>query len=141
MAAGIAVLALNAVAAAWGGIAYLRGVPSVSYWYVLRIAQTSVVVQSLVGTILLVQGTRPADGLHYLYGIAPLVVMLVSEAMRFAAAEREMEDVDDIEALERREQVLLARRVVMREMAIMTVGTLLIVTLSIRAAAVNGGFI
>jgi hypothetical protein len=46
-----------------------------------------------------------------------------------------------VDALERREQVLLARRVVMREMAIMTVGTLLIVTLALRASAVNGGFL
>ncbi len=141
VAVGIVLLALNGLAAAWGGIAYLRGIPSVSYWYVLRAAQASIVVQAVIGVILLARGTRPPDDLHYLYGIAPLAVMLVSEAMRYGAAERELEHVDDVEALEHREQVLLARRVVMREMAVMTVGTLLIVTLALRAAAVNGGFV
>jgi hypothetical protein len=138
---GVLVLASNALAAVWGGIAWLRGQPSVGFWYVLRVAQASVVVQVVLGLILLARGSRPPDALHYLYGIAPLLVTLVTEAMRFGAAERELEDVDDVDALERREQVLLARRVVMREMAIMSVGTLLIVTLALRAAAVDGGFV
>jgi hypothetical protein len=122
-------------------VAWLRGVPSIWFWYVLRVAQATVVAEVVVGVALLAEGARPPDDLHYLYGIAPLVVSLVTEAMRFGAAQRELEEVDDVDALERREQVLLARRVVMREMAIMTVGTLLIVTLALRAAAVNGGFV
>jgi hypothetical protein len=44
-----------------------------------------------------------------------------------------MQDVDDLEALSHREQVLLARRVVLREMQIMTIGTLLVLTLVLRA--------
>ena len=138
---GVAVLASNALAAAWGGVAWLRRVPSTSFWYVLRFAQATVGAEVVVGVILLAGGDRPPDDLHYLYGIAPLLVTLVTEAMRFGAAQRELEDVEDVEALERREQVLLARRVVMREMAIMTVGALLIVTLALRAATVNGGFV
>jgi hypothetical protein len=138
---GVAVLASNALAAGWGAAAWLRRVPSVWFWYLLRFAQATVVAEVVVGLVLLAQGERPPDDLHYLYGIAPLVVTLVTEAMRFGAAQQELEEVEDVDALERREQVLLARRVVLREMAIMTVGTLLIVTLALRAAAVNGGFV
>jgi hypothetical protein len=134
-------VASNALAAAWGGAAFLRGLPSVWFWYLLRVAQGFVVVQTVLGLLLLARGSEPPDGLHFLYGIAPLVVMVVTEAMRFGAAQRELEGVDDVEALERREQVLLARRVVMREMAVMSIGALLIVTLGLRAAAVNGGFV
>jgi hypothetical protein len=122
-------------------VAWLRRVPSIWFWYLLRAAQVTVVAEVVVGLVLLAEGDRPPDDLHYLYGIAPLIVSLVTEAMRVGAAQRELEDVDGVEGLDRREQVLLARRVVLREMGIMTVGAVLIVTLALRAAAVNGGFV
>lgn len=128
-------LGLNALAAAWGGIAWWRRDPSVWFWYVLRTAQASVVAQAVLGGVLLAQG-RDAEGLHLFYGLTPLFISLVSEGMRVNAAQFELQGVEDVEALERREQVLIARRVVMREMAIMTVGALMIVTLSLRAAGI-----
>jgi hypothetical protein len=141
--AGIACLALNALAAVWGGVAWARRDPSVSFWPVLRVAQASVVVEVVLGTVRLVQGASPPDKLHYVYGIAPLVIAFVSEAMRAGAASREIEELGegvDPEALPRREQVLLARRVVVREIGIMTVGVILIVTLLLRAAQSGGAF-
>jgi hypothetical protein len=138
---GIAVLASNLVAGAWGGVAWLRREPSVIFWYLLRAAQATVVVQVLLGMALLAGGRRAPDSLHFLYGVAPLVVALVSEAMRVGAAQRELAEAGDLEALERREQALLARRVVMREMGIMAVGALLIVTLALRAAGTSGGLL
>jgi hypothetical protein len=135
VAAGIAVVALNGLAAAWGGIAWLRRDPSVWFWYVLRVAQASVVVQAVLGGVLLARG-GDADGLHLFYGITPLLVSFVTEGMRVGVAQQEVEDAGDVEALERREQVLLARRVVMREMGVMTIGTLMILTLSLRAAGI-----
>ena len=135
MAVGIAVLGLNALAAAWGGIAWWRRDPSVWFWYVLRTAQASVVVQAVLGGVLLAQG-RDAEGLHLFYGLTPLFVAMVSEGLRVNAAAFELEGVEDVESLERRDQVLLARRVVMREMGIMTIGTLAILTLSLRAAGI-----
>ena len=140
VALGVAVLGLNALAGGWGAVAWARRVPSVWFWYLLRVAQASVVVQVLLGLILLAQQREPPDGLHYVYGIAPLVVTLVSEGMRAGAAHRELEDVEDIDALERREQVAIARRVVLREMGVMTIGTILIVTLALRAASSGGLF-
>jgi len=84
-------------------------------------------------------GSAP-DALHVVYGIAPLVVALVTEAMRVGAGQRELSGVGDFEALERHEQAVLARRVVRREMGIMAVGALLIVTLALRAAGTGGLF-
>jgi hypothetical protein len=135
VAAGIVVLALNAAAAAWGGIAWLRRDPSTGFWYVLRAAQASVVVQAALGGLLLASG-EDTDGLHLFYGLAPVVIGFLSEGMRVQAAQVELAEVEDVGALERREQVLLARRVVMREMGIMTIGALMIVTLSLRAAGI-----
>jgi heme A synthase len=137
---GIVVLCANAVAAGWGGIAWLRREPSVSFWYLLRVAQVTVVVQVAIGMWLLISGNEPRDELHYLYGVAILAVTMVSEGMRVGAAQRELEGVDDLEALTKEEQRAIALRVVMREMGVMTIGTLLIVTLALRAGASAGGF-
>jgi hypothetical protein len=132
-AVGIGLLAANALAAGWGVVAWARKDPSVVFWPLLRLAQAFVVVQAILGLLLLAQGNRPHDDLHVLYGIAPLVVSLVSEGMRVGVAQRELEGIEDVEALERRERVAVARRVALGEMGIMTVGTLLILTLALRA--------
>ena len=139
-ALGIGVVCANAVVAAWGAVAWLRGQPSIWFWYLLRVAQVVVVLQVGLGMWLLISGNRPEDELHYLYGVAILVVTMVSEGMRIGVAQRELEEVDDVEALDQAEQRALALRVVMREMGVMTIGTLLIVTLALRAGASAGGF-
>jgi hypothetical protein len=128
-------LAANAFTAAWGGVAYLRKVPSTLFWPILRVAQATVALEVAVGVVLWMDGRAPPDNLHYLYGLAPLVVAIVAEGMRVGAAQREIEDLEgDFDTLDRREQVLLARRIVMREIGVMTIGTLLVVTLLGRAA-------
>ena len=134
---GLGVLALNALAGGWGGVAWLRRVPSVTFWYLLRAAQGAVIVQVVLGLVLLAQGRQPADDLHIVYGGLPLVVALVSEGMRVGAAQQELEGVDDLEALDRGEQAAIALRVVRREMGVMTVGALVIVGLAVRAAFVT----
>src|SRR5919201_3698911 len=141
MAVGIAVLATNAAAAVWGGVAWLRQIPSVIFWYLLRVAQGVVIVQVAIGLFLLIgQGKRAPDGLHYLYGVSLLAVALVAEAFRAGVATREIEKrgIDDIDALERRDQVLLARAVVRNEMGIMTMSAIAVVTLALRAFATGG---
>ena len=136
----IVALAANGIAAAWGAIAWSRGIPSHWFWYALRVAQLSVVVQVVIGFALLAEGKRPPDDLHYVYAVSPLLVALVTEAMRAGASQRELEELEDPEALPRREQILIARRIVLREIGIMTVGLLLVVTLLLRAASSGGLF-
>jgi hypothetical protein len=140
MVAGIAVLAANAAAAGWGAVGWLRkdAGMSIVFWPLLRAAQATVVVEAIVGFLLLARGASAPDGLHIAYGVAPLVIALVSEGMRVAVAQRELEDVNDLEALPRREQVALAKRVALGEMGVMTVGALLIVTLALRAYQTGG---
>ncbi|MEA2404009.1 MAG: hypothetical protein QOE08_656 [Thermoleophilaceae bacterium] len=137
---GIAVLAANLLAAVWGGVAWWRKVPSIAFWPILRVAQATVIAEVVLGGILWATGKKPPDNLHYVYGVAPLVVSLVCEAMRVGAAQKELQDVEDVDALDRREQVLIARRVVIRQMGVMTIGSLLIVTLALRAASSGGLF-
>lgn len=140
MAVGIAVLVSNAVAAGWGAVGWLRkdARASIVFWPLLRVAQAAVVVQAVVGFILLARGDSAPDGLHAAYGIAPLLISLVSEGMRVGVAQRELEGVEDLEALERAQQVAVARRVALGEMGVMTVGALLILTLALRAYQTGG---
>ena len=135
---GIAVLASNLLAGAWGAIAWARKDPSVWFWYLLRAAQVIVVVQVALGLGLLFTNHDANDKLHYVYGVSLLVVTLVTEAMRPGAAQRELEDVEDVDALTPRQQREIARRVVLREMGLMTIGALLITTLALRAAMTGG---
>lgn len=130
----------NVVAAAWGGFVWSRGIASRGFWYALRVAQITVVVQVVIGMALVFSGRQPPDDLHYVYAITPLFVALVTEALRVSASQRELEELDDPKELSRREQVLLARRIVLREIGIMTVGLLLVVTLLLRALS-SGGFV
>jgi hypothetical protein len=138
MVLGIAVLVTNGVAAAWGGVSYLRAQPSRWFWPLLRAAQAAVAVQVILGLILTARGAEAPDGLHIAYGVALLVVTLFSEGFRATVALRVLEDVPDVEKLERAEQVSIARQVALAEMGVMTVGLLLIVTLALRAYFTGG---
>jgi hypothetical protein len=139
MVVGIAVLATNLLAGVWGAIAWARHDPSVWFWYLLRVAQAVVVVEVTLGLILIATDHRAKDGLHYAYGVSLLVVTLVTEGMRVGAAQRELEQVEDVDALTPDEQRQVARRVVLREMGVMTIGALLVTTLALRAAMTGGG--
>jgi hypothetical protein len=121
-------------AAAWGGVAWVKSIPSTAFWPILRVAQVLVVVNAgLIGILLLQGGGDAPDGLHIFYGVFPVVVNVLAEGLRVNAAAFELEGVEDVESLNRREQILLARRIVLREIGIMTIGTLMTVTLLSRA--------
>ena len=140
MAVGIAVLAANAAAAGWGAVAWLKkdARASIVFWPLLRVAQATVVVEAVIGLLLLARGESSPDGLHVAYGLAPLLITLLSEGMRAGVAQRELDSVDDLDALDRPQQVALARRVALGEMGVMTVGALLILTLALRAYQTGG---
>ena len=136
---GVAVIALNLLAGGWGGIAWLRQRPSVSFWYMLRAAQVAVVLQVLAGGILVLLGEEASGALHYIYGLAPLVVSLLAEGARGGAAERELGTVD-FQTLSRDRQRLVALAIVRREMGIMALSAIVIFFLALRAAGTSDAF-
>ncbi|MGI8844667.1 MAG: hypothetical protein ACR2HC_00560 [Thermoleophilaceae bacterium] len=138
MVVGIAVLVLNGVAGIWGAVAWSQGFSTQAFWWLLRAAQASVAVQVAIGLILVARGASSPDGLHIAYGISPLVVTLVSEGMRASVAEKVLEEIPDLDALTRRQQIAVARKVALSEMGVMTVGALLILTLALRAYQTGG---
>ena len=136
LAVGVALIVLNLVAFAFGGIAWLRKLPSIPFWYLLRAAQVSVFVQALLGGLLVFTGHESRDDHHYLYGILPLVVSFLAEGARTGAAQRELGDVD-FEALPAASQQSLALAIVRREMGIMVVSCGVILFLALRAAGTS----
>lgn len=139
LAVGCALIGLNLAAFAVGGIAWYRDRPSIPFWYLLRAAQAAVFLQAMLGATLVFTGHEPADDLHYLYGILPLVVSLIAEGARTGAAERELGDVD-LEALSAEQQQSIALAIVRREMGIMSVSCGVILFLALRAAGTSGAF-
>ena len=135
---GVAVLALNLGAGAWGAVAWLTERASLFFWYVLRASQAAVVLQVAFGAILLLFGYEAKDPIHYMYGASPLLVNLFAEGMRAGAAHHELPEGVDFQALGGGEQRTIALRIVRREMGIMTVSALLIAAFAFRAAQVSG---
>lgn len=136
---GCALIALNLIAFAMGGLAWYRDRPSIRFWYFLRAAQAAVFLQAMLGGLLVFTNHEPNDSLHYLYGILPLVVSLIAEGARAGAAERELGDID-FEALPADSQQSLALAIVRREMGIMAVSCGVILFLALRAAGTSGAF-
>jgi len=136
---GCAVILLNLVAFASGGIAWFRDRPSVPFWYLLRAAQFSVFIQVGLGGLLVFTNHEAPDDLHYLYGILPLVVSFLAEGARTGAAQRELGETD-FEALDADTQQSIALQIVRREMGIMTVSCGVILFLALRAAGTSGAF-
>jgi heme A synthase len=139
IAVGAALIVLNLLAFALGGVSWLRDRPSIPFWYLLRAAQLSVFLQAVLGGLLVFFGHEQDDGLHYLYGILPLLVSFLAEGARTGAAERELRDVE-IEAMSEPEQERVALAIVRREMGIMAVSCGVILFLGLRAAGTSGLF-
>ena len=139
IAVGILLIALNGAAFAVGGIAWFRERPSIPFWYLLRAAQAAVFAQALIGGLMVLTGYEQDDGLHYLYGILPLVVSFIAEGARTDAAHREVAEVD-YESLSDAEKEPIALAIVRREMGIMAVSCGVILFLGLRAAGTSGLF-
>ena len=132
IAVGIALIAANLVAGVWGGVAWLQSRPTVGFWYALRVAQATVVLQALVGLVLVFRGREAVD-LHYLYGGLPLLVSFLAELTRAGAAQQELGELD-FGSLPEERQHAVAMAIVRREMGIMAVACLVIFFLALRAA-------
>ncbi len=135
---GIAVIATNLLAGLWGGVAWLRREPSVAFWYQLRIAQATVLIQVLIGTFLVLSGREPPDGLHYVYGLLPLLVSFLAEGARAGISERELEGLD-FDALPDARRRAIALAITRNETGIMALSALVVFGLALRAAFTSAG--
>ena len=139
IAVGVSVVVSNLAAAAWGGWAWWRSVPQPGFWYLLRVAQAAVVIQVALGAVLLLGGREAPDGLHYVYGLLPLMVSFMAEGARTGAADRELEGLD-FDALPPDRQRAVAMAIFRTETGIMALSAAVIFGLALRAAFTSPGF-
>lgn len=138
LTAAVAMFALNFAAGAWGVAAWLLRRPTTIFWYLLRAAQFSVVLQAVLGVLLVMTDHKAGQELHYLYGILPLAIALVTELMRVGAAQQVVGDID-YEKLPEAEARALAMRIFIAETRVMALGCLIIAALALRAGITSGG--
>ena len=73
----VASIAVTALAALWGGVAYARRRPAgTALQHLLALAQTLLVAQVALGLLLLSDDRRATEQLHYVYGTLSLAVVL-----------------------------------------------------------------
>ncbi len=135
---GVCLIAANLVAGVWGGYSWLERRPSVGFWYALRLAQATVILQTLLGLLLVFTGHH-ADELHILYGVLPLVVSLLAEVVRLGSASQELGDLD-IHSLPPGRQTEIALAIFRRDTGIMATACLVIFLLALRAAGTSSAF-
>lgn len=137
MVVGAGVIGFNLVAGVWGVSAWLLRKPSVAFWYLLRTAQVFIVIQTILGVSLLLSDHQASSDLHYLYGLLPLPLMLMTEMMRVGAAQKVVGDTDYANMPEEDAREL-AMQIFIAETRVMALGCLIIAALAFRAATTSG---
>jgi hypothetical protein len=137
---GVLALALNAVAAVWGGWCWWRSEPSATFWRILRCAQVAVVLEAAIGGVLLLLG-KHATSLHFIYGVLPFVVSLFAEQFRISAAQtvldsRGYENAAAVGRLPKEEQHAVVTAIIRMEVGVMALSAFVVVVLLARAATV-----
>jgi hypothetical protein len=138
IAIGVALIAVNAAAALWGGWRWHRHEPSRAFWILLRTGQALVLVAALDGLVLVLQG-RDLPDLHLIYGLTPIGVAFFAEQLRLVSAQtildrRGLESAREVGTLPEAQQHALVRDIVCREMGIMALSAGVVALLGIRAA-------
>jgi hypothetical protein len=140
IALGVALIAVNLAAGAWGAWCWWRVRDAPGFWPLLRVGQGLVMLQAVDGGILLATG-HDLPELHLIYGLVPLGVSFVAEQLRLVSADtvlaqRDLAGRADVEALSEAEQHELVRAIMRREMGVMAASALVVTLLGVRAAGV-----
>jgi hypothetical protein len=137
-ALAIAVAAVNAAAAAYGGVRWWFVTPDRAFWALLRAAQAAAGVFAVAAGVLYVTGERPDDGLYWLYVVLPIPVSFVAEQLRAVSAQtvldtRGLADSEAVGRLPEAEQRSVVVAILRREMGVMAVSAFVVAFLALRA--------
>jgi hypothetical protein len=137
-ALAIAVAAVNAVAAAYGGVRWWLVSPDRAFWPLLRAAQAVAGAFAVAAGVLYLTGERPDDGLYWLYVVLPIPVSFVAEQLRAVSAQtvldtRGLADADAVGRLPEAEQRSVVVAILRREMGVMALSAVVVAFLALRA--------
>jgi hypothetical protein len=135
---------LNASAAIAGAWAWQRFESPRAFWLLLRAGQGAAILQAAFAGVAAVAGSRPDDGLYWLYALLPVVVGFFAEQIRsvVAAAELDRRGLADAHAagsLPPAEQAFLVRAILHRELGIMATAAAVVAFLALRALSTAAG--
>jgi hypothetical protein len=141
----LALALLNGVPGLLGAWRWYRLQPSRAFWLLLRVGQVGALVYAVAIGALAVAGHYSSEHLFYLYALLPLAIGFVAEQLRVASAQTilDQHDLADSRAvgeLPEPEQHAIVASIVRREMGVMTLSSLVVVFLALRAAETAHGF-
>src|SRR5262249_8233673 len=125
--------------------AWFERKPSAGFWYALRVAQATVLLQAFLGLLLVFTGHHASE-LHILYGVLPLVVSLLAEVVRLGSPSAELGDLrlhslaPHTPPLPPEPPTRMAMPTARRATGIMAPACLLIFLLALRAAGTSSAF-
>ena len=134
---GIAMVAVNLVAALLGGWQWWRSTPGTLFWSLLRAGQALTVLVAVDGLVLVVLGDDLPE-LHLVYGLTPIGVSFLAEQLRLASADsvlqaRELPDAQAMRGLPESEQHAIVGQIIRRELGVMAVSAFVVAVLGTRA--------
>ena len=140
----LAAAILNALAAGFGAWRWWRVEASRAFWVLVRIGQAAAAAFAVVAGIAYLSGSRPDDGLFWLYAVLPVVVGFLAEQYRLLSArsvldQRGLDDAQAVGRLAAAEQQSVMLQIVRREMGTMILGGAAATFLLLRAVTVTQG--
>ena len=134
----LAVVFVNAAAAAWGGWRWWRVEPNAAFWPLVRTGQAVAAVLAIVAGVAYASGSRPDDGLFWIYALMPVAVSFFAEQFRALSAQtvldaRGLADAQAVGRLPEAEQRSVVLQIVRREMGVMALAAGVIAFLALRA--------
>jgi hypothetical protein len=131
-------IAVNALAALIGLVAWLVHRNPKPFWWTLRAGQVLVMLEAVIGATLSLTG-HDLPRLHLIYGLTPIVVSFLAEQLRIVTTptfldRRGLEGGEDVRKLPEPEQRALVDAILQRELAVMASSAAVVALLCLRAA-------
>jgi hypothetical protein len=134
---GALAIALNALAAVIGTVAWLIRRNPKPFWWCLRAGQVLIMVEAVIGAALLLDG-RDLPRLHLVYGLTPIAVAFLAEQLKLLATQtlldtRGLSGGADVAKLPEVEQRAFVTAVLRRELGVMATSAGIVAVLAARA--------
>ncbi|HEX2086508.1 MAG TPA: hypothetical protein VHF89_12560 [Solirubrobacteraceae bacterium] len=135
---------LNAAAGAYGGWRWWRVDPDRAAWVAIRAGQAALVLLALVAGVAWLAGSRPDEGLFWVYALVPVGVGFFAEQFRLLAAQtvleaRDLPDAKAVGRLPQAQQASIVLQIARRELGVMALAAAMNAFLTLRAATETAG--
>lgn len=140
----LAAAVLNGAGSLAGGWLWWRVEARAWVWALIRVGQVASVALAAAAGVAYVTGSRPDDGLFWLYAVLPVVIGFFAEQFRLLSAQtvldaRGLENAHAVGKLPEAERRSIVLQIVRRELGVMAVAAGVSAFLALRALSEVGG--